>query len=179
MKCIPGSEIRFSAISKQRYPVGASPGEITQHQLDCTFVLQSLLDAQYQTDHSLLLGEVQFAFVCFLVGQVYDGFEQWKRLVKLLCSCESAISKYPQLYLQFITLLHYHVREIPEDFFVDIVSSDNFLVSVLRSLFENLQDSQADSKLKSRGLKFKEHLEKKFNWDLNVDTDEDAPVIVE
>lgn len=178
MKTIPGSEIRFSEILKNKYPVGASPGEITQHLMDCSYSLQCLLDSNYSGKYSLVLGEIQFAFVCFLVGQVYDGFEQWKSLVRLLCSCESAISQYPDLYLQFITLLHYHVREIPEDFFVDIVSSDNFLVAVLRSLFENLKDSEADENLKRRGLKFKEHLEKKFQWDLNADTDEDAPVVV-
>ncbi|ELU14556.1 hypothetical protein CAPTEDRAFT_180519 [Capitella teleta] len=179
MKSIPGSEIRFSEITSHKFPVGSTPGEITRHLLDCSYSLRSLLDANYPSDASLVLGEIQFAFVCFLVGQVYDAFDQWKKLTKLMCSCESAISQYPDLYLQFITLLHYHIREIPEDFFVDIVTSDNFVVAVLRSLFANMFDSQADGNLKGRGLKFKEHLEKKYKWDLNADTDEDAPVIVQ
>ena len=63
-----------------------------------------------------VLGEIQFAFICFLTGQVYDGFEQWKKLVALLCSCDEALAKHPHLYEQFITVLHYHLAEVPEDF---------------------------------------------------------------
>ncbi len=29
-----------------------------------------------------VLGELQFAFLCFLVGQNYDCFEQWKLIGK-------------------------------------------------------------------------------------------------
>nr|KAJ3422669.1 hypothetical protein HK105_007022 [Polyrhizophydium stewartii] len=36
------------------------------------------------TDETLLLGEFQLAFVIFLIGQVYDGFEQWKTMVQLV-----------------------------------------------------------------------------------------------
>jgi len=99
-----------------------------------------------------ILGELQLAFVCFLVGQgeyfgekiikikinkkmyfdeltwnkfgfclniddislisiiskkhhffnlffvVYDAFEHWKSLVKVLCTCDEAVCKYPKLF---------------------------------------------------------------------------------
>lgn len=35
------------------------------------------------------LGEMQHAFVRFLVGQCYDGLEQWKSMIRFVCSCET------------------------------------------------------------------------------------------
>ncbi len=54
-------------------------------------------------DHKLLLGELQLAFVCFLVCNVYDAFEHWKLLVDLLCSCDAALASHSALYLEFLS----------------------------------------------------------------------------
>lgn len=51
-----------------------------------------------------LLGELQLAFVCFLVCQVYDAFEHWKQLVHLLCSCDAALGQHQQFYLDFLSM---------------------------------------------------------------------------
>lgn len=77
-------------------------------------------------------GELQFAFVCFLIGNVYDGFEHWKRLLALLCRSEEAMRKRKELYLGLIAVLYHQLGEIPPDFFVDIVSQNNFLTSTLQ-----------------------------------------------
>lgn len=63
---------------------------------------------------------------------VYDAFEQWKRLVKILCLSELALSSRPTLFLDFISVLHYHLKEVPEQFFVDIVTKNNFLTTTLQ-----------------------------------------------
>ena len=113
-----------------------------------------------------LLGELQFSFVCFLIAHVYDGFEHWKQLVHVLCSCDEALHTHSQLYMDLIGpsavfgragaltlaaatpslaaaapdtpspallsgVLHFQMMETPSDFFVDIVSADNFLVHSL------------------------------------------------
>ena len=77
-------------------------------------------------------GELQFAFVCFVIGNVYDGFEHWKRLLALLCRSEDAMRSHKELYLGLIAVLYHQLGEIPPDFFVDIVSQDNFLTSTLQ-----------------------------------------------
>ena len=79
-----------------------------------------------------LSGELQFAFVCFLLGNVYEAFEHWKRLLNLLCRSEEAMVKHHTLYINLISLLYHQLGEIPADFFVDIVSQDNFLTSTLQ-----------------------------------------------
>lgn len=75
---------------------------------------------------------MQFAFICFLIGNVYDAFEHWKRLLNILCRSEDAIRKYQDLYINLISVLYHQLSEIPADFFVDIVSQDNFLTSTLQ-----------------------------------------------
>ena len=77
------------------------------------------------------------------------------------------------------------IREVPEDFFVDIVSSNNFLVTLLTTLFSLARDNiSIDPKLKARIEKFKKSLSLKFDWDFSEidngeEPDEDKPVIVQ
>jgi hypothetical protein len=44
----------------------------------------------HQRAASLVCGELQFAFLSFLVAQSYTAFLQWKHLVDVLCRCEDA-----------------------------------------------------------------------------------------
>ena len=40
--------------------------------------------------------------VVVLAFLVYDAFEHWKRLVKLLCSCEEALGTHKELFTSLI-----------------------------------------------------------------------------
>ena len=76
---------------------------------------------------------------------------------------------------------HLQMQEVPEDFFVDIVSCNNFLVSSLTDLFANIKehpDEEALVQLKTKAISFENHLTKKFGWQFDDDLDEFAPVIV-
>ncbi len=80
--------------------------------------------------------------------------------------------------MSFIMILHFQLKECPRDFFVDIVSKNNFLTITLTNLFTNLETSDATSeKLKEKGRKFKAYLTKKFRWD--VESEQDSPTVVE
>ncbi|XP_071174699.1 protein AAR2 homolog isoform X2 [Mytilus edulis] len=179
MKVQPGTFIRFTELPKKRYPEGSTPAEITKCSMDSTYILETLLKENLNSIEKDLLGEVQFSFICFLIGQVFDGFDQWKKLVHLLCSSESALTNHTQLFLDFIGVLYFQVHEIPEDFFVDIVSQSNFLTTTLQEFFSNVDCSSADQSLKRKCRKFKEHLTSKFRWDFDSEPDEYAPVVVE
>jgi len=175
----PGTEIRFTKFPEKRYPVGSTAAQISHHHIDMSYTLEqmvTLLDNQEQ-----LLGELQMAFVCFLVGQVYDAWEQWKQLVHLFCSCRDVILARQSLYAAFISTLYFQLGEIPSDFFVDIVTRNNFLTSTLQTFFSTLEDleDQISPQVLERGRKFKAHLTKKFKWDFDVEPDDCAPVVVE
>lgn len=177
LKQVPGTMIRFTKIPLKKHPEGASPSEITKHNMDSTFLLEQVL-LTYKNPEDIL-GELQLSFVCFLVGHVYDAFEQWQKLISLLCKSDLALELYGELYLTFIVVVHFQLKEIPKDFFVDIVSNNNFLTSTFQIFFSNLENSQADQALRSRGKKFKDSLTKIFKWDFDSEPDEYAPVVVE
>ncbi|XP_014668420.1 PREDICTED: protein AAR2 homolog [Priapulus caudatus] len=170
-----GTEIRFTTIARRSFPAGGTPADITKCSMDRSYVLASLFAADDD-----VLAELQFAFVCFLVGNVYDAFEQWKSLVALLCGSADATAARPRLFSDFVSVLYHQVREIPEDFFVDVVTRGNFLTTTLREFFATLEtDDGVDAALRDKGLRFRAHLTKKFRWDFVSEPAEDAPVIVE
>ncbi|CAI8012816.1 Protein AAR2 homolog [Geodia barretti] len=178
-KSKPETALRFSEVPRQRHPVGASPSEISHHCMDLSYTLQSLMTSNH-THYRDLLGELQLAFLCFFLAHVYDAFEHWKELVRLLCMSESALSDQTELFTNFITVLHFQLKEIPDDFFVDIVSRSNFLTTTLQVFFACLeQGSSLDSRLVKKGLQFRDNLTKQYNWDFSSEPDEYAPTIVD
>ena len=94
------SAIQFVTLPERPYPPGAPPDLVTRYSMDKSYVLQQVLDQTGGQEQ--LLGELQFAFVTFLIGQVFDGFEHWKLLVALLCNCDEALTTHPKLFLDFI-----------------------------------------------------------------------------
>ena len=127
-----------------------------------------------------LLGELQMAFMCFLIGEVYSAFEHWKKLVNIFCSADRFLSKDSQLFLEFIEDLYFQMREVPADFFVDIVSRNNFLTQTLRVFFDNIGNCEnGNIKLKKKCQQLKQYVTQKFQWDFEDEPDDEAPVIVE
>ncbi|NXL34402.1 AAR2 protein, partial [Glaucidium brasilianum] len=179
MKPKAGTEIRFTELPKQTYPDGATPEEITRHSMDLSYALEKVISQRYASRPLELLAELQFAFICFLIGNVYDAFEHWKRLLNILCRSEDAIGKYQDLYINLISVLYHQLSEIPADFFVDIVSQDNFLTSTLQVFFSCTCSAAVDGTLRKKAEKFKAHLTKKFKWDFEAEPDDCAPVVVE
>lgn len=177
MKTVTGTEIRFTSIPKNWFPVDASPSEISHHSIDSSYILGIILKSyQRQLD---ILGELQYAFICFVVGQNYEAFEQWKKLVHVLCYCDENMSQYAELYNSFLMILYYQILEIPQDFFVDIVTSNNFLVSTLNVLFNSITTCSLDDAFKLHANKFRKYLTKKFKWNFKNDPEDWSPVVVD
>jgi len=127
-----------------------------------------------------LLGELQFAFVCFLVAQNFNSFEHWKSLIKLICYSFTAIEKYPVLYVDFLSDLYFQVGEVQSDLFTDIVTQNNFIYSCLKRLFDNIREIEGvDSRLQGKAERFQNFLQGKFDWEFMEEEDEeDRPVVV-
>jgi len=173
-----GCGIRFTHIPRRHFPPGATAAEITRCSMDRSYTLRAVLDS-VSNDVDGLLGEVQYAFVSFLICHVLDAFEQWKKLVALLCSCEDALAETPKLFHDFIGILLFELREMPEDFFRDVVSRDNFLAASLRTLYATIDSSMgAPVGLKQRAAMLQKFVTERFNWDFGEEPDEDKPVLV-
>ena len=76
---------------KKSHLTHTDPILITKHQLDKTLLLRTLIDEQFNENWRELIAEFQLSFLIFLFGSVYDGFEHWKSLLVLVCSCDDAI----------------------------------------------------------------------------------------
>lgn len=130
------------------------------------------------------------------MGQSYDAFEQWKQILGVLCHCDSAVSTDQDFFSEFsggfsffwaheVAVLLYQLKQVPEDFFEDSITSDNFLTHMLRSFVELLSGDSLNDNLKKRARKFRKYLVKRFGSKLSHDSvefdpdDEYAPVVVE
>ena len=189
----PGSKIRYTELSSRKYPEGSSPSEITRHGMDGTFHLSVFVSSlqrlygdavsssmSHQNTVSEVLAEIQFSFLCFLVGMNQDSFEHWKKLVTMMCSCDEGMVQYSDLFMKFVNVLYFQMQEVPTDFFVDIVSSNNFLCNCLNTLFANGKNNpDVSAQLKQKLVRFENNVTKKFGWDFSQDLDDDAPVVVD
>lgn len=106
----PGSldaQLKFTEVSKRKYPEGASAAEISLHNLDSSYQLETFLKNHTSIDG--VLTELQLAFTLFLIGQDYESFNHWKLVVDMMCGCGKALIKYPNLFKNFIKDLHFQV----------------------------------------------------------------------
>lgn len=160
-----------------RYPEGSNAAQITMHNMDSTYILEQLLNTY--DDEQEILGELQMAHICFLIGHVFEAFEHWKKLVHILCSLDSGLQEFSSLLLPFLSIFHYQLKEIPTDFFVDITTDYNFLQSTLQVFFENVKCSNIDEKIKKFANNFRKNLTSTYKWDFESVPDEELPVVVE
>ncbi|CAG9765283.1 unnamed protein product [Ceutorhynchus assimilis] len=180
LKPIHGTELRFTVFPTKGYPEGSTPAEITRHSLDASYLFEQVL-ASYEQPNDVL-GELEFSFICFLVGHSLEAFDQWKKIFILFCSCEGALLKHRRLYDEFLSVVEVHLKETPEDFLADIVSNRNFVYVKLKVLFRSIRSSRLDGELKCKAERLKKTLTELFQWDfdhLESEDEDELPVVVE
>ncbi|PNT60535.1 hypothetical protein BRADI_5g01220v3 [Brachypodium distachyon] len=88
-----------------------SADELTLMNLDRTSLLESVLAKSYQGQEDLLLGELQFSFITFMMGQSLEAFMQWKALISLLLSCsEAPLHTRTNMFVKFIRVIYYQFK---------------------------------------------------------------------
>lgn len=80
-----------------------------KYSIDLSYVLESIFCLNYKENELKILGEIQFVFICFLIGQVLDVFEQWKNFVYVMCISEEVLQNYVFLFLNFISVIYYYI----------------------------------------------------------------------
>ncbi|TPX60917.1 hypothetical protein PhCBS80983_g01460 [Powellomyces hirtus] len=186
-------QLTFTPIDlKRSFPPGASGVELTKYSIDKSYLLAQALKLHYK-DYKDLLGELQLSFIIFLIGEVYDGYEQWKTLVHLLCQSAEAIGQYGcTLFPEFIEILIKQLKVHPSDFFMDALSGDNFIRSNILLLSQTLRDrdSPVPKLLQDAMQTLLDFVDMRFKWDVRqearltqMDEEDDegeyAPVVVE
>ncbi|KAJ7964520.1 AAR2 protein family [Quillaja saponaria] len=173
--------------------------ELTSLNLDKTQLLETLLAKEYGGSEELLLGELQFAFIAFLMGQSLEAFLQWKSLVSLLLGCTKApFHTRSQLFIKFIKVVFYQLKyglqkdhaETGTPALLDdsLFTADSFLHHLCKDFFSLVDDATVvDGDLLSWTRKLKGLLENNLGWEFQQDNavdgmyseenDEFAPVV--
>ncbi|KAF3445252.1 hypothetical protein FNV43_RR14946 [Rhamnella rubrinervis] len=184
-------------VFKQR---GIDGQELTSLNLDKTQLLESILIKEYGGSEDLFIGELQFAFIAFLMGQSLEAFLQWKSLVSLLFGCTKApFDTRSQLFTKVIRVIFYQLkyglRKDPtntnagESALLDDswFSADSFLHHLFKDFFWLVQEASViDGDLLTWTRKLKELLEHNLGWEFQqncavdgmyLEDDEYAPVV--
>ena len=119
------------------------------------------------------LGELQLAFVLLLCLSSMQALDHWKRLIKVVCDCESGLAdeSLTPFFMNFLDVLETQLMIAPSDFFIDPLSSNNFLLKCLSDLSRNLRDVETTSCSSMIRKRFQSH-EEIFRLHFKQDLDE-------
>ncbi|DBA94459.1 TPA: hypothetical protein ACH3X1_002054 [Trebouxia sp. C0004] len=86
---------------------GMNPQQLTALNLDKTGLLSDILQKHFGGQPGGLLGELQFSFLAFLMGQSLEGFAQWKAIIHLLLGCQDGpLQTHTHFFIRFLQCLH-------------------------------------------------------------------------
>jgi len=182
-----GPTIFWSPIPDLEISRDSSPSSRSRLHMDTSTRLRRLIDSMAYQSVMGILGEIQSAFVLFLLGQNYEAFIQWRRLTELfLRSGQLAIQNSPELYEAFKKVLIGHVRLIPiellneEDLSDPLFESSRggkqiFLLPLIVDFIEECDGLDVTELVSEISLKFNGS----DGWMSNAIYSEDGPAIVE
>ncbi|KAM3127102.1 hypothetical protein pb186bvf_020780 [Paramecium bursaria] len=177
---IMAGTIYYSDVATKCYKHKVSGQQLTQINFDKSEIFLQMLKKEYFDDYNIFIGEIQYSFVKFLLGEHYDSFEQWKKLIILITSCDQLVKSNPEIFIDFIPVFYEQLAQIPQDFFIDPLSRNNFVKSCIKNLIEICCDNEIGQqrKLTNRCMKLQELLNKHFIQEVD-DDDQDNPVVVD
>ena len=188
----------FTDIPLKKMLHGYSKDQITQSNFDKSTILKEL------THLDQFLGEMQYAFILFYVGQNYEGFEQWKKMVYLICHSEKAVYLNREIFINFIPVIYEQLDQLPNDFFDESPGGiyfenfseneqqnrsknaslqNNFIVESLNTFYEICMSEpengeKVSKKIKSRIGKLKKMMQEKFDIDISTEEERLDQLIV-
>ena len=108
------------------------------------------------------LGEFQYTFILFLIGEVYEALKQWKDIFILISSSEESVKNYEKFFCNFIEVIYNQLRLFPDDLMHDVILDNNFLKRYLTNfLLFDLKDKKSFTK---RQKLLKNFVEEKFGY---------------
>ncbi len=94
--------INFTVIDlKHSFPVGTQGALRSKYAMDKSWLLKKLISSSSAEE---ILGEIQLSFLMFILGQFYDGYEQWKILIHLICNSEQILEEDSGFFTEFTSI---------------------------------------------------------------------------
>ncbi|XP_068157707.1 protein AAR2 homolog [Drosophila tropicalis] len=178
LKPVEGTAPRFTEVP-QRVPVDALPADVSRHAMDCIAAVDTLLEKFPEDELSSddkLIGELQLAYVFFLVGYSVESLAHWRKLLALLSHSETAIVKHKLFYMKYTEVLAHQLPHLPEELMCP--GPQNTVFKDVRELLVNLHAGG----LRVSAERLAKRLAKQLNWIFENLLDEDPeeqPVIIE
>ena len=74
-----------------------------------------------------------------MLGENFDSFEHWKKLLVLISQCRKAIStSHKDMYFKLVPVIYAQIEQLPEDFFNAELSRDNFISKCMHDLISSV-----------------------------------------
>ena len=110
------------------------------------------------------LGEFQYTFILFLIGEVYEALKQWKDIFILITSSENLINKknLEKFFCDFIEIIYNQLRLFPDDLMHDVILENNFLKRYLTNFL--LYEKNDMKNFTKRQKLLKAFVEEKFGY---------------
>ena len=192
-------DLNYTNVNIKRIDMKAKTREeITKMNIDKSEILKNLIEKEYNNNENMLLGEFQFSFLHFLIGENYDSLLQWKNIIALLTSCESAINHREKFFCNFVECLYHQLRNFPKDLFYDQIIGNNFLKRYFDSFLDFSSNQNFNKNFTKRAKLFVSFLKDYFSYEIETeekriidnylnknssylanDIDDDLPVIVD
>lgn len=102
----------------------------------------------------LLLGELQFSYLTFLLDADVDAMDQWRALLILMSDSDCLVSERVSLGYEFVRALYGFVDQCPDDLLQSDITKSNFIIHSTLNFIDAAADT-TDGKLAART----EHLE--------------------
>lgn len=171
--------IYYTSIPKRLVKHGMSITQVTEFNFDKSYILSEILQKNFERPEDFL-GEFQFAYISFIIGEDFESFDQWKSLLVLFCNCDKALFTHTDFFFKFVPVLYSQVLSLPKDLVFDPLLGSSFITSSLKAFLSLLDNTQLDKKLKARGEKLKSLVKAKFSIDeFEMIDDDEAPCIVD
>ena len=151
----------FTTIPKPQAKHGATAEQVTHANLDKTHILSNLIQEHAKAED--VLGEFQFAYATFILGQNFSGFDQWKEMMGIFCGSEAAIfEKHTNLMTDFVRVFYDQLQQMPDDLFTDDLLENNFLTQCVASFLAICGDERTPIKVQKRANHLATLVKQKF-----------------
>jgi A1 cistron-splicing factor AAR2 len=130
--------------------------------LDKSSLLENIL-LKYKLPEEFL-GEFQYTFILFLIGEVYEALKQWKDIFILISSSEILLNKknFSKFFCDFTEIIYNQLRLFPDDLMHDVILENNFLKRYLTNFL--LYEKKEIKSFTKRQKLLKNFVEEKFGY---------------
>lgn len=125
----------FTVLPDYKPPSTLKPSEILTYMMDTSNAIINTINTSYNNNYHNFLSEYEISFISFIIGEDYDGLEEWKKMSYLLCNADSIIcsntSNYNQLIVDGLNCFYLQLNELPIDFLNSSICDNNFIKKIL------------------------------------------------